>query len=389
MPTPPLARGLSLLLLAGMLVAPETSAAARTSSADGAAWVPMKGRIVLGRTWGHPGGHSFPAIDFEVPAGKSVPIFAAGSGTVMTAVGDCPDTTPSGKHSECNGGQGNLVEIVHPDGRRSRYLHLRFATVSVEQGEHVCRGCLIGRSGWSGNVSPTGPGGAHLHYEEIERFGPVDPGRMRALHRTRRVVYPRSSLPWRKVGGRGQIMRNTGFPPPGPAPTASCQNWAATRVGTAGPDQLVGTSGPDIIAGMGGNDSVRGLDGDDRICGGAGDDTLLGGANHDIIDGGDGTDTCYPDEYGSHKTAQDDSLLSCERPPYVLSVEVRCCLRSVTSDPPGIACPPDCTEPYTPGSVVRLTLSTGSASWQGCDNEGTTVGSTCTVTMRGDRHVSV
>jgi murein DD-endopeptidase MepM/ murein hydrolase activator NlpD len=142
-------RALTLLLLTGTLAAPETSAASRMRSEDGPTWVPLRGRTVLSRTWGHPGGHSFPSIDFEIPAGSSVSVYAAGSGTVISAFDDCPDTTAGGKHAECNGGQGNLVEIVHPDGRRSRYLHLRHGSVVVEEGEHICRGCPIGRSGWS------------------------------------------------------------------------------------------------------------------------------------------------------------------------------------------------------------------------------------------------
>jgi hypothetical protein len=387
MPTPPLARSLSILLLAAMLALPETSAAAPKSAADGPMWVPMRGRVVVGRTWGHPGGHSFPAIDFVVPAGRSVPIFASGPGTVVAAVADCPDTTSTGKHGDCNGGQGNLVEIVHPDGRRSRYLHLRFNTVSVEQGEHVCRGCLIGRSGWSGNVAPAGPAGGHLHYEELRGFSPVDPGPMRALHRGGRVVYPRRGLGWKKVGGDRPVIRNSGYPPPGPPPTASCDGWAATRVGTTGSDQLVGTPGPDIIAGGAGDDWIRGADGEDRICGGPGDDTLIGGAHEDIIDGGEGTDTCFVEEEDSTRNASKESVVLCERPPYLLTVSVGCCVRFVTSQPGGISCPPDCSEPFNPGTVVTLTHSPGPARWAGCDQES--VGQTCVVTMSSDRQVGV
>jgi hypothetical protein len=381
-------RSLALLLLAGMLAIPDASADLSTPSTDGPTWVPLKGRIVVGRTWGHAGGHSFPSIDFEVPAGRSVPVFAAGPGTVIAAVEDCPDTSPEGRYTDCNGGQGNLVEIVHPDGRRSRYLHLRFHGADVVQGQYVCRGCPIGRTGWSGNVSPAGPGGAHLHYEEIRGFRPVDPGPMRALHRGGRVVYPRGGAGWKQVGGDRLVIRNTGFPAPGPAPTASCQGWAATRIGTNGPDQLVGTAGLDIIAGMGGNDSIRGADGDDRICGGPGDDTLIGGAHQDILDGGDGTDTCFGDEQGVSRPVGQDTLISCERPPYILSVTVGCCVRFVSSEPEGITCPPDCSEPFDPGTVVTLTHSPGPGRWEGCDQES--VGQqTCVVTMSSDRHVVV
>lgn len=388
--TPVTRRSLVALLLLGMLVAPEGSTASRAPAEEGPTWMPLRGRIVLGRTWGHRGGHSFPSLDFEVPAGKSIPVYAAGPGTVISAVEECPDTTTRGNNTECNGGQGNLVEIVHPDGRRSRYLHLAFDGVTVTPGEHVCRGCVVGHSGWSGNVSPPGPGGGHLHYEELRGFRQVDPGPMRALHRQGRVVYPRGGQGWKQVGGDRLVLRNTGFPPPGPAPTASCQGWAATRIGTTGPDELAGTAGPDIIAGVGGNDVIRGADGDDRICGGPGDDTLVGGANQDLLDGGEGTDTCFQDEEDGYQTAGEGTLVSCERPPYVLTVEVGCCARVVTSDPAGISCPPDCSEPYGPGTVVQLTLSNpfpDNRRWVGCDEES--MGSTCIVTMTADRFVRV
>jgi hypothetical protein len=96
-------------------------------------------------------------------------------------------------------------------------------------------------------------------------------------------------------------------------------------------------------------------------------------------------------EDDGNKTASEETLVSCERPLYVLTVEVRCCLRFVTSEPGGISCPPDCTESYPPGSVIILTLSTGgSPYWQGCDpEEGADEGQRCTVTMNADRHVSV
>ena len=358
---------------------------------ESANWLPFRGRIRISRTWGHPGGHAFPAIDFEVPAGTSVPIHAAGPGTVIQAHKDCPDTAANGAHTDCNEGKGNLVEITHPDGRRSRYLHLRQGSVSVEVGEHVCRGCRIGRSGWSGNVFPAGPEGGHLHYEELESFATVDPGPMRAQHASGRVSYPMHGRSWTRVGKKGLTVRNIRFPRPDRKPIVECLGWAATRVGTSGSDDLRGTIGPDIIAGEAGNDTIRGIDGEDRLCGGPGDDTLIGGANHDIIDGGDGTDTCFVEEDDGNKTAGEETLVSCERPPYVLTVEVRCCLRFVTSEPGGISCPPDCTESYPPGSVIILTLSTGgSPYWQGCDpEEGADEGQRCTVTMNADRHVSV
>ncbi|MGH2710689.1 MAG: peptidoglycan DD-metalloendopeptidase family protein [Actinomycetota bacterium] len=351
---------------------------------ESADWVPLTGRIRVGRTWGHRGGHAFPSIDFVVPAGKSVPVYAAGSGTVLAAEGGCRDTTPDGRDADCNGGHGNLVEIVHPDGRLSRYLHLHQGSLTVKPGEHVCRGCQIGRTGWSGNVSPPGPEGGHLHYEEIEGFRPVNPGPMLARRHGGRVTYPGHRRDWQDIGREGLVIRNLGYPRPGQAPQGSCFGYAATLVGTPKAEEIRGTAGPDIVLGGDGNDTIYGLSGDDRLCGGPGDDLLDGDSEYNYLDGGEGTDTCLSD-YGN-ETAAEGTVVSCELPPFTLLVNVRCCLRFVTSEPAGISCPPDCDEPYANHTQVTLTLSSGATYWQGCD---TVTGSTCTLTMDQDRTVSV
>lgn len=56
------------------------------------------------------------------------------------------------------GGYGNLVEIEHPGGVRTRYGHL--ARVLVSAGESVGQGEAIGRMGSTGRST-----GTHLHYE--------------------------------------------------------------------------------------------------------------------------------------------------------------------------------------------------------------------------------
>jgi murein DD-endopeptidase MepM/ murein hydrolase activator NlpD len=56
------------------------------------------------------------------------------------------------------GGYGNLVEIEHPGGVRTRYGHL--ARVLVSTGESVGQGEAIGRMGSTGRST-----GTHLHYE--------------------------------------------------------------------------------------------------------------------------------------------------------------------------------------------------------------------------------
>jgi hypothetical protein len=60
---------------------------------------------------------------------------------------------------------------------------------------------------------------------------------------------------------------------------------------------------------------------------------------------------------------------------------------SVTSNPPGIDCGPDCAETYTSGTVVTLTASPSMlfGGWSGCDSVS---GTTCTVTVSSARSVT-
>ena len=66
------------------------------------------------------------------------------------------------------GGYGNLVEIEHPGGVRTRYGHL--ARVLVSPGESVGQGQTIGRMGSTGRST-----GTHLHYEVRVNGVAVDP----------------------------------------------------------------------------------------------------------------------------------------------------------------------------------------------------------------------
>jgi Ca2+-binding RTX toxin-like protein len=72
-----------------------------------------------------------------------------------------------------------------------------------------------------------------------------------------------------------------------------CKGFAATLVGTHGPDVLVGTAGPDVLWGGGGPDTLDGGGGNDLLCGGGGKDGgdhLRGGAGNDWLVGGSGDD---------------------------------------------------------------------------------------------------
>jgi Ca2+-binding RTX toxin-like protein len=69
--------------------------------------------------------------------------------------------------------------------------------------------------------------------------------------------------------------------------------WAATLVGTAGPDEIAGTSKPETIYGLDGRDSLSGRGADDELYGGRGRDILLGRFGPDYIVGGRGQDRLY------------------------------------------------------------------------------------------------
>lgn len=77
----------------------------------------------------------------------------------------------------------------------------------------------------------------------------------------------------------------------GPPPT--CQGVAATRVGTAGNDNITGTAGVDVIVAGAGNDTINGLGGNDRICGDAGNDLINGSTGDDVVFGGSGSDSIF------------------------------------------------------------------------------------------------
>jgi murein DD-endopeptidase MepM/ murein hydrolase activator NlpD len=91
-------------------------------------------------------------VDIAAPSGT--PIQAAAAGTVIFA----------GRR----GGYGNLVEIDHPDGRRTRYAHA--AEILVARGQEVAEGQTIATVGSTGRS--TGP---HLHFEVTENGTRVNP----------------------------------------------------------------------------------------------------------------------------------------------------------------------------------------------------------------------
>lgn len=94
-------------------------------------------------------------LDIAAPTGT--PINAAFDGKVVFA----------GKR----GGYGNVVEIEHPDGRKTRYAHAN--TIDVKVGTEVKAGQQIATVGATGKA--TGP---HLHFEVRENGKPVNPAKV-------------------------------------------------------------------------------------------------------------------------------------------------------------------------------------------------------------------
>jgi hypothetical protein len=82
-------------------------------------------------------------LDFGVPTGT--PVMAAGGGVVESAFYD-------------SGGGGNVMIIRHPNGTRTRYMHLD--SFVAQEGASVAQGQQIAVSGSTGVGS-----GAHLHFE--------------------------------------------------------------------------------------------------------------------------------------------------------------------------------------------------------------------------------
>lgn len=95
----------------------------------------------------------FPGMD----AGQD--IAAAASGSVVYVHDGEPDRCTSGS---CGGGSGfgNYVKVQHPDGRFTMYAHMSTWSITVDEGDSVECGTILGLVGSSGNS--TGP---HIHFE--------------------------------------------------------------------------------------------------------------------------------------------------------------------------------------------------------------------------------
>lgn len=64
---------------------------------------------------------------------------------------------------------GNMIELEHGDGYKTRYAHLQKG-LSLKKGDKVKKGQVIGYMGNTGNSY-----GAHLHFEVWDKNGRIDP----------------------------------------------------------------------------------------------------------------------------------------------------------------------------------------------------------------------
>jgi murein DD-endopeptidase MepM/ murein hydrolase activator NlpD len=93
-------------------------------------------------------------VDFAAPSGT--PIYAAGSGRVVTA----------GR----NGGYGNYIRVRHSGEYSTAYAHLSRFAKGIRPGQRVRQGQVIGYVGTTGRS--TGP---HLHYEVLRSDQQINP----------------------------------------------------------------------------------------------------------------------------------------------------------------------------------------------------------------------
>lgn len=238
-----------LALVAVVVVAPATAvpeARAETESpvhqslgrvSSGPDGMPFIGDAELWCTMSNPGAggfcgrvahHGYWAIDIGMPVGTTV--IATGAGTVADlCAGSCTD------------GRGLFVELLHPDGFRSRYLHL--SSVSVTRGQQVAMGQTLGLSGNTG--ASTAP---HLHYDERSPAGVlVDPGLMRACVGGQEVIYPPAGFSsWLDTPYGTRLRHDGGTCGTGaPVQTADPARYVAVT-----PTRLLDTRSPGPLSGI-------------------------------------------------------------------------------------------------------------------------------------------
>lgn len=206
--------GLSLLIVVVLIPAGEDACTPEGGGAGGGARWPTgsvvkpvdPARVVFTSGFGPRGGAAHQGIDLAGEAGT--PIYAYTDGVVAEA-------------KEASG-FGNWIVLDHNVGGRpvsTVYGHIFAQDLLVHTGDRVRAGQHIANIGFAGEVSPPGPGGAHLHFEIWEggtRLGgghAVDP----------KPAYDTAPAP----GNPAAVPDHTPTPVPAPAPPAAGAELAA------------------------------------------------------------------------------------------------------------------------------------------------------------------
>jgi len=105
--------------------------------------------------------HAYNAVDISNDSeclSDNIPVYAAASG-VVSAVYTAESTS-----RYANGGYGNNIMILHPNGVLTRYAHLKMILVSA--GQYVNQGSIIAyMGGYPGMVGAGNSTGCHVHFE--------------------------------------------------------------------------------------------------------------------------------------------------------------------------------------------------------------------------------
>ena len=117
----------------------------------------------------------------DVPMAMGTPVMAKQGGRVVRA--------------QSAGSYGNMVELDHGQGQRSRYAHL--SAIDTRPGEVVNAGESLGKAGSSGRAVK-----AHLHYEELRNGKAVRPGR---------AAGPAMGGPLQALGGPEYSLKGLGL----------------------------------------------------------------------------------------------------------------------------------------------------------------------------------
>ncbi|MCX6813249.1 MAG: M23 family metallopeptidase [Candidatus Azambacteria bacterium] len=105
--------------------------------------------------------HSYNAVDIsrgDDCLSENIPVYAAASGVISAAY----PTESASRYA--NGGYGNNIALLHPNGVLTRYAHLKYILVSA--GQYVNQGSIIAfMGGYPGSVGSGNSTGCHLHFE--------------------------------------------------------------------------------------------------------------------------------------------------------------------------------------------------------------------------------